>query len=102
VGRDHEIEAIVEIGRQTRKPNPRWLWFAATLVGVACGAAFLVVMLGTRAPVSHPAGPTADRSIDRPPGRGLGIALGIGAGAAVVIGFSIARQRRRHSSRNSP
>jgi hypothetical protein len=62
VGRDEEIRAIVEIGRRTRKPNPRWLWIAAALVGVICAIGFAVMMLADAAPRGHrdrpPAGPS--------------------------------------------
>lgn len=100
MGRDREIQAIVEIGRRTRKPTPRWIWITATLVGVICATGFAVAMLGDREPPSHL---PSDLVRGRPAARsGLGIGLVIGAGAGLVIGFSIARQRRSHSSRNSP
>jgi len=112
VARDDEIDAIVEVGRRTRKPTPRWLWIAAVLVGGICAIGFAVAMLAERAPAGHPPGelaghragePIAGPITGRPTGRsGLGAGLVIGAGAALVIGFSIARHRRSHSSRNSP
>jgi hypothetical protein len=114
VGRDDEIQAIVEIGRRTRKPNPRWLWVAATVVGVVCAAGFVVAMLGTPGASGDPPGAAASdppgrlprhspgRSVDGRAGWGLGTGLVLGVGAAIVIGGAVARQRRRHSSRKIP
>jgi hypothetical protein len=104
VGRDDDIQAIVEIGRRTRKPTPRWMWIAAMLVGVICATGFAVVMLGDREPPrrlpdQRPEHLVGGRSVA---GSGLGIGLVIGVGAGLVIGFSMARHRRGHSSRNSP
>ncbi|HEU4726241.1 MAG TPA: hypothetical protein VFT22_00060 [Kofleriaceae bacterium] len=105
MSRDDQIRAILEVGRQTRKPTPRWMWIAAMLVGVLCATGFLVAMLGERAPSSRPVAggparvPEGARSKPRP---GLGVGLLLGAGAGVVIGVAVARQRRSHSSRNSP
>jgi len=99
-----EIQAIVEHGRRTRTPTPRWLWLAAVVVGAVCAAGFLIAMLDAREPVE-----TTRLSVDgkpvvrRPTGSGgLGIGLAIGTCVGIVIGFSIARQRAPHSSRNSP
>ena len=96
MGRDEDIENIVERGRQTRKPTPRWLWIAALIVGGVCMAGFAIAMFGKREPM--------DRSVEprSAGGSGLGIGLVIGAGVGIVIGVSIARQRRSHSSRNKP
>ena len=101
MSRDDEIAAIVEIGRRTRKPTPRWLWMVSLAVAVICMIAFAAVIVSAREParpapvaVDHPARPVA--------GGGLGIGLGIGVAVGIVIGFSIGRQRRSHSSRNSP
>ena len=96
MGRDEDIQAIAELGRRTRRPTPRWLWIVAAVVGVICVAGFAAMMLAEPAPSSHP--------VERPPAAssGLGIGLAIGAGVGIVIGFSIGRQRRSHSSRNSP
>jgi hypothetical protein len=96
VGRDADIEAIVEHGRRTRKRTPRWLWLIAAVVGVGCALGFAIALLGAGEP-AHPA-------VERRPasGGGLGIGLLIGACVGIVIGFSIARQRADHSSRNNP
>jgi hypothetical protein len=112
VGRDDDIEAIVALGRQTRTPSPRWLWIAAGVVGVVCACGFAVMMLGGGEPTGAAPGsrtgarpdPRPDPRIDGRPttGPGLGIGLAIGLGVGIVIGFSIGRQRRDHSSRNSP
>jgi|GEM_PF-3145511 len=94
--RDDDIEAILEHGRRTRKPTPRWLWLVAALVGGGLAVAFAIVLLGA----GEPAGPTVE---PRPAsGGGLGIGLLIGVCVGIVIGFSIARQRADHSSRNNP
>lgn len=99
MGRDDDIEAIVELGRQTRTPTPRWLWIAATIVGAVCVICFMVVMAGDPEIPSDP----PSRPIDRPAASsGLGIGLAIGVGVGIAIGFSIGRQRRSHSSRNRP
>jgi hypothetical protein len=95
--KDKAIEAILEVGRRTRKPTPRWLWIAAAIVGVICATGFAVVMLGDAEPADPP---VARRSSSG--GGGLGIGLVIGAGGGVVIGFALARQRRDHSSRSRP
>jgi hypothetical protein len=100
VGCDDDIEAIIEVGRQTRTPTPRWLWIAATIVSVICVICFMVMMGGDREIPSDP----PSRPIDSRPAAssGLGIGLAIGVGVGIAIGFSIGRQRRSHSSRNSP
>jgi hypothetical protein len=95
VDRDDEIEAIVEIGRRTRKASPRWLWIAAAIVGVICATGFAVVVLADAEPANHP----VDRRDE--PRAGIGTGLLLGAGGGVVIGFALARQRN-HSSRNRP
>jgi drug/metabolite transporter (DMT)-like permease len=107
VGRDDDIEAIVEIGRRTRKPTPRWMWIAATLVGAICATGFAVGVLGYREPQGEPPDHRPSHRPSHVDGRpaassGLGIGLVIGAAAGLVVGFSIARQRRSHSSRNNP
>lgn len=96
VGRDEDIEAIVELGRRTRTPSPRWLWIVAAVVGVICLTCFTAMMLGDREPPSQPVErrPTSDS--------GLAFGLAIGAAMGIAIGFSIGRQRRSHSSRRSP
>jgi hypothetical protein len=100
VSRDDDIAAILERGRQTRKPTPRWLWIAALVIGSVCTTGFAAAMLAAREPaIARPAWRP-----ERAPasGPGLGIGLAIGAAAGLVIGFSIGRQRRDHSSRNNP
>jgi hypothetical protein len=103
---DQEIRAILDRGRATRKPTPRWLWGVAALVGGICTLGFVVMMimmLGDPAPADPRTPPGAPVVAHPPaPGSGLGIGLVIGGGVGIVIGFSIARQRRDHSSRNSP
>ncbi len=96
MSREDDIEAILEHGRRTRKPTPRWLWLVAALVGGGLAIAFAIALLG--------AGEPAGSSVERRPasGSGLGIGLLIGACVGIVIGFSIGRQRADHSSRNNP
>lgn len=96
MGRDEDIQAIVELGRRTRKPTSRGLWIAATVVGAICVACFIAMMLVSREPPSRP--------VEQRPAAssGLGTGLVIGAGVGILIGFSMGRQRRSHSSRNSP
>jgi hypothetical protein len=104
VGRDEDIKAIIERGRQTRTPTPRWLWIAATVVSAICVTCFTVMVAGERPTPSHPSSHPPSEPIDSRPaaGSGLGIGLAIGVGVGIVIGVSIGRQRRDHSSRNSP
>ena len=108
MGRDEDIQAIVELGRRTRKPTPRWLRIVAAVAGVICVTCFAVMMLGGGEHPGHLPGHLPDHPpgdpIDRRPaaGAGLGTGLVIGAGAGLVIGFSIGRQRRSHSSRKRP
>ncbi len=93
---DAKINAILAHGRQTRTRSPRWLWILAAVVGAVCAVGFAVAMLGA----GEPARPAVER---RPAsGGGLGIGLLIGGCVGIVIGFSIARQRADHSSRNTP
>jgi hypothetical protein len=104
VSRDDEIAAIIELGRRTRKPTPRWLWIVSLAVAVICVVAFAAVLVSAReparpAPVVDQPAPVGARPVA---GSGLGIGLAIGVAVGVVIGFSIGRQRRSHSSRNSP
>lgn len=95
---DDALEAILERGRQTRKPVPRALWIAAALVAVICATGVVAILLGDAAP--------ARTAVERPPptGAGFGSGLAIGAAAGLAIGFALARagQRRAHSSRNRP
>jgi len=95
-----EIQAIVEVGRRTRKPTPRWLWIAAGIVGVICATGFAVVMLGDAEPADPPVARRSSSSSSS--GGGLGTGLVIGVGGGVAIGFALARQRRDHSSRSRP
>jgi amino acid transporter len=70
--RDAAIAAILESGRQTRKPLPRALWIAAGVVAVICATGIVAILVGGAAP---------DRgSVERPS----------------------LDQRRDHSSRNRP
>jgi drug/metabolite transporter (DMT)-like permease len=96
VGREDDIEAIVALGRRTRTPVPRGLWIAAAIVSVICITGFGFALLGDNAPQG------ARRQPPPPQGSGLEIGLAIGAGAGFAIGFATGRQRRSHSSRNSP
>ncbi len=100
MGRDDDIQAIVELGRRTRQPTPRWLWIAAAIVGVICVVCFAVMVLGDREPPRQSPSNLAERRPEA--GAGLGDGLVIGAGGGIVIGFALGRQRRRHSSRKSP
>jgi hypothetical protein len=101
VGRhdDDALEAILERGRQTRKPVPRALWIAASLVAVICATGIVAILLGDAAP--------ARTAVERPPSSGasFGSGLAIGAAAGLAIGFALARaagQRPDHSSRKRP
>jgi drug/metabolite transporter (DMT)-like permease len=96
VGRNDDIEAIVSVGRRTRAATPRWLWIAAAIVGVICLAGFAVVVLGD----AEPRRPAVERRDVGGGGFGTGFALGACAG--LLLGLSIARQRRDHSSRSRP
>ena len=101
VGRhdDDALEAILERGRQTRKPVPRGLWIAAALVAVICATGIVAILVGDNAP--------ARAAVERPPpsGASFGSGLAIGAAAGQAIGFALARaagQRPDHSSRRRP
>jgi len=88
------IDQIIEVGRRTRTPPSRALWLAAIVVGILAVAGFAIAMLAEPEPTEH---------VERlPDGSGLLSGLVIGAAVGIVIGYSIARQRRDHSSRNSP
>ena len=100
VSRDDDIAAILERGRRTRRPTPRWLWIAALVIGSVCTTGFAVALLGAREPaIGHPMW-RPERAPTGGPGLGIGLAIGVAVG--LVIGFSIGRQRRDHSSRNNP
>jgi hypothetical protein len=99
MARDDQIAAIVDVGRRTRKPTPRWLWITAGIVGVICTTGFAVAMLGGHGPGEPADPPVARRETS---GGGLGTGLVIGAGGGVAIGFALARHRRDHSSRSRP
>jgi len=96
VAREPDIEAIVEIGRRTRKPLPRGLWIAAAIVGVICATGFAITMLGDRGSATRAVAPASGG------GSGTGIGLWAAAGAAIVIGAAVVRHRRTHSSRRRP
>lgn len=93
---DSAIEAILERGRQTRKPVPRGLWIAAALVAVICATGIAAILLGDHA--------APHRAVERPPSSGasFGSGLLIGAAAGLAIGFAVGRQGRVHSSRKRP
>ena len=99
---DEAIDRIVEVGRRTRKPTPRWLWIAAIVVGALAAGGFAAAMFAEPPPT------TAARAERSPGGAGLGSGLLIGVALGIVIGYAIARsgsaerQRRDHSSRSSP
>jgi uncharacterized membrane-anchored protein YhcB (DUF1043 family) len=94
--REAAIAAIGERGRSTRKRTPRWLWIAAGIVGGIAAIGFAIAMLSDGEPA------LASRTVQRSEHSGLGSGLVIGAAVGLVIGFSIARQRRSHSSRSNP
>ena len=103
MGRDEEIQAIVEVGRRTRQPVPRGLSLVAAAVGVICVVCFAVMMLGDREPARPRPSSLADHRPEAGTGHaGFGSGLVIGAGVGLVIGLAIGRQRRSHSSRNRP
>lgn len=106
MGRDEEIQAIVEVGRRTRQPVPRPLWIVAAAIGVICVVCFAAMMLGDREPPRPRPSSLADHRPEAGTGlgglAGLGSGLVIGAGVGIVIGLAIGRQRRSHSSRNRP
>lgn len=95
MGRDDDIESIVEAGRRTRMATPRWLWIMAVVVGAVCALGFAIAMLGEGESPDH----TIARRADGAAGFGTGLVIGVAAG--IVIGVSIARQRN-HSSRSTP
>jgi len=101
--REAALAAITERARGVRKAAPRWLWIAAIAVGCLAAVGFAIAMLSPGAPaasehaphaVEHPASYRALYS--GPTGLVIGAAIG------VAIGLALARQRRSHSSRNSP
>jgi len=97
-----KIDAILELGRRTRKPVPRALWIAAAVVAAICAIGLAAVLGGGAPPArsrSLPA-PRVDR--EAPGGAGFGTGLAVGAAAGLALGFALARQRRDHSSRNRP
>ena len=96
MGRQDDIEAIVEVGRRTRRATPRWLWVTSAIIGVISTTGFALAMLGPARPADHP---VANRSGS---GGGFGAGLVVGAGGGLVIGFALARHRRDHSSRRRP
>ena len=101
MGRDDDIAAILETGRQTRRRAPRGLWITAIIVGAICTAGFVMLMLAPRDSVTHV---PERRAVDwHGAGLGLGLVIGgaVGIAIGVAIGMSIGRQRS-HSSRNSP
>jgi len=96
VATDDDLQAIVEVGRRTRRPTPRWQWVAALLVGAVCVVGFAAGALTDPAPADH-------RAERRPvSGAGLGTGLVIGVAVGLALGVSLGRQRRDHSSRNRP
>ena len=108
MGREDDIRIILELGRRTRTPTPRWLWIAAVVIGAVCAVCFTAMMLGGREPPSQSPGPgpsaRPSHPVEQRPGTGSGLGLGlmIGTGVGLVIGFSIGRQRLSHSSRRRP
>jgi len=112
------IEHIVNVGRQTRKAPPRWLWIVAIVVGALGAGGFAAAILAEpEASASHTVR-AADERITRAGWRGGGagdrlvpadrILSGVGSGLLIgiavglVIGYALARQRVAHSSRSSP
>ncbi len=94
--RDRTLDAITREARGTRRSPSRALWIVASLVGVVCAIAFVVVVFADATPGPTPPPPAG-------PGNGLGFSLGlvIGLVAGIALGIAIARQRD-HSSRSSP
>jgi hypothetical protein len=100
---DAMLDAIVEHGRQTRQRTPRWLWIAASIVGVICATSFAILMLAPAAPTAGIDRAGVSRDIDRGPTGGSGLGLGLVIGVAVGLGIGIAIGRQlRHSSRSTP
>ncbi len=95
VADDAKLREIVETVRRARKPLPRWLWLGALLVGVVCAAGFAWLLLQTPGTPTTPAHHDAGS-----PGFASGALIGILAG--FVIGWTLARYRVDHSSRNRP
>jgi hypothetical protein len=91
--REAALAAITERARGVRRAAPRSLWIAALIVGALGAVGFAIAMLGRGAPASHNAPRTVDSGLT---GLWVGVALGF------VIGYALGRQRRSHSSRNSP
>jgi hypothetical protein len=100
MGRDDDIAAILNSGRQNRRRAPRGLWVAALIVGAVCAAGFAIAML---APADRTMHLPERREVERGPGLGFGLVIGAAAGIAIGVfaGISLERQRS-HSSRRSP
>ena len=97
--REAALTAIAERARGVRKAAPRWLWIAAIVVGGIAAVGFAIAMLSRGAPTASQPAPRAGEH----PATDSGLSgLVIGAAIGIVIGYALARQRRRHSSRNSP
>jgi hypothetical protein len=91
--REAALAAIAARARGMRQAAPRSLWIAAIIVGVLAAGAFAIALLSRGAPQSQ----HAPRAVDS----GL-TGLLVGAAIGLVIGYALGRQRRSHSSRNSP
>ncbi len=92
--RDAALEAITREARGTRRAPSRALWIVASLVGVICAIAFVVVMFSD--------GSTAKPTQAPPTSSGLGFSAGLVIGAVVGLALGWAMARQRHSSRNKP
>jgi hypothetical protein len=97
VARQDALEAIVEVGRRTRRRPPRWQWIAALAVTAACAGGLAHALLSEDRAAPRARAVTA-RNADDGLGRGLAIGLCVGVG----LGWAIGRQRADHSSRRSP
>lgn len=108
---DARIEAVVAVGRATRRPVARGTWIAAAVVGAVCALGFVLLALGGGSGSGSARAPAPEvRAGVRDAGCAGGLGLGLGLGGA--IGFLLGRRQRSaplrvppeadHSSRRRP
>ena len=91
------VKELMQRARAARAPLPRWMWIASLVVAVVCLGGFAYAMLSTPEAPEKP----LPRKND-PGGSTFRFGLLFGAVGGGVIGYTIARQRRDHSSRSKP